>query len=57
MTRRDRRFAIQQFNRHLERFERLAASLEAGKPDRELADAFWDVDYVFAELDYRAFAR
>jgi 1,4-alpha-glucan branching enzyme len=57
MTRRDRRFAIQQFNRHLERFERLAASLEARQPDRELADAFWAVDYVFAELDYRAFAR
>jgi 1,4-alpha-glucan branching enzyme len=57
MTRRDRRFAIQQFNRHLERFERLAASLEKGQPDRELADAFWEVDYVFADMDYRAFAR
>lgn len=57
MTRRDRRFAIQQFNRHLERFERLAASLEAGQPDRELANAFWDVDYVFADVDYRAFAE
>lgn len=57
MTRRDRRFAIQQFNRHLERFERLAETLEAGQPDPQLAEAFWLVDRVFPDMDYRVFAQ
>ncbi len=57
MTRRDRRFAVQQFNRHLERFERLVESLEAGTPDAELAEAFWMVDRVFPDMDYRFFAK
>lgn len=57
MTRQDRRFAVQQFYRHLERFERLAASLEAGQPDRQLADAFWEVDKVFPDIDYQAFTK
>ena len=55
VTRSGRRFAIQQFYRHLERFDRLAASLEAGRPDRELAEAFWAVDAVFPDMDYRVF--
>ena len=57
LTRRDRRYAIQQFYRHLERFERLSASLEAGTPDAELAAAFWDVDNVFPDIDYHDFAN
>ncbi|MBZ0301186.1 MAG: DUF1957 domain-containing protein [Anaerolineae bacterium] len=55
MSRGDQRYAVQQFYRHLERFERLADSLERGEPDIELADAFWAVDKVFADIDYRAF--
>lgn len=55
-TRQDRQHAIQRFYRHLERFDRLAASLENGQPDRALADAFQVVDHVFSDVDYRFFA-
>lgn len=56
ISRRERRYAIQQFYRHQERFDRLAASIEAGEPDRTLADAFWAVDRIFSDIDYRVFA-
>jgi 1,4-alpha-glucan branching enzyme len=51
-----REYAIQRFNQHLERFEKLAAGLEGGKPDRALADELYEQDKVFADIDYRWFA-
>lgn len=50
-----REYAIQRFSQHLERFERLAASLEAGSPDVALADEYWELDKIFADIDYRWF--
>lgn len=48
-------YAVQRFTQHVERFERLAASLEAGQPDEAYAERLYQVDTVFAELDYRVF--
>jgi 1,4-alpha-glucan branching enzyme len=50
-----REYAIRRFTRHVERFEALAASLEAGRPDRHLADELYEVDKVFPGIDYRWF--
>ncbi len=50
-----REYAIRRFTRHVERFEALAASLESGTPDRQLADELYEVDKVFPEIDYRWF--
>jgi len=51
-----REYAIQRFSQHLERFGKLAKSLERGAPDAELADEFWELDKVFPDMDYRWFA-
>jgi 1,4-alpha-glucan branching enzyme len=51
-----REYAIQRFNQHLERFERLATSLEGQRPNRELADEYWERDKIFLDIDYRHFA-
>lgn len=51
-----REYAIQRFSQHVERFKRLADSLDAGKPDVAFADEMWELDKVFADLDYRWFA-
>lgn len=50
-----REYAIQRFSQHVERFERLAASLEARQPDMELAEEYWELDKVFPDIDYRWF--
>jgi 1,4-alpha-glucan branching enzyme len=50
-----REYAIQRFNQHLERFDKLATSLESSKPNRALADEYWQLDKVFADIDYRWF--
>ncbi len=50
-----REYAIQRFSQHVERFERLAASLEAGSPDVALAEEYWELDKVFPDIDYRWF--
>ncbi len=50
-----REYAIRRFTRHVERFEALAASLEAGSPDERLADELYEVDKVFPHIDYRWF--
>ena len=50
-----REYAIRRFTRHVERFEALAASLESGTPDRQLADELYEVDKVFPDIDYRWF--
>jgi 1,4-alpha-glucan branching enzyme len=51
-----REYAIRRFTRHVERFEALAASLEAGRPDRRLADELWEVDKVYPDIEYGWFA-
>jgi len=51
-----REYAIQRFNQHFERFEKLAAALEAGKPDRAYADELYEQDRLFPDIDYRWFA-
>ena len=50
-----REYSIQRFSQHLERFNKLAASLEAGSPDVDLADELWETDKVFPDIDYRWF--
>jgi 1,4-alpha-glucan branching enzyme len=50
-------YATERFNTHMERFEKLASSLENGKPDRALADELYEFDKVFADIDYRWFAE
>jgi 1,4-alpha-glucan branching enzyme len=50
-----REYAIQRFSQHLERFNKLAGSLEKGKPDRERADEYWELDKVFPDINYRWF--
>lgn len=50
-----REYAAQRFKTHLERFERLTASLQADAPDRSLADELFQLDNLFADIDYRDF--
>lgn len=52
-----REYAIQRFNQHLERFEKLADSLEQGNPRRDLADEYWELDKIFPDIDYRWFIK
>lgn len=52
-----REYAIQRFSQHLERFEKLAASLENGSPDREAAGEYWELDKVFPDIDYHWFGK
>jgi 1,4-alpha-glucan branching enzyme len=51
-----REYAIRRFSQHLERFEKLADSLDNGKPNRELAEEYWELDKVFPDIDYHWFA-
>jgi len=48
-----REYAIQRFTSHVERFESLTASVEAGRPDRALAEELWELDKVFTDVDVR----
>ncbi len=48
-----RAYAIERFTTHLERFEALCRSVEAGRPDEDLAEEYWELDRVFPDLDYR----
>lgn len=50
-----REYAIQRFSQHIERFEKLATSLERELPDRATAEEFWELDKVFPDIDYRWF--
>ncbi|TET50905.1 MAG: DUF1957 domain-containing protein, partial [Anaerolineales bacterium] len=49
-------YAVERFNSHVERFERLIGSAEGGRPDRALADELWELDKVFPDVDYRWWA-
>jgi 1,4-alpha-glucan branching enzyme len=51
-----REYSIQRFSQHVERFDKLAASLEKGRPDRALAEECWELDKVFPDIDYRWFS-
>lgn len=51
-----REYAIQRFSQHVERFTKLVASLEAGRPDVALAEELYELDKVFPDIDYRWFA-
>ena len=50
-------YALQRFNSHLERFQELIGSVEAGQPDRALADELWEKDKVFPDVEYRWWAE
>ncbi len=52
-----REYAIRRFSQHLERFDRLAESLEAGRPRRDLAEEYWELDKIFPDIDHRWFAE
>lgn len=52
-----REYAIRRFSQHIERFDRLAESLERGAPERGLAEEYWELDKVFPDIDYRWFAE
>ncbi len=51
-----RAYAIERFMAHLDRFEALCRSVEAGRPDEDLAEEYWELDQVFPDLDYRWWA-
>jgi 1,4-alpha-glucan branching enzyme len=50
-----REYAIQRFSQHLERFNKLIESLDAGSPNRALADEYYELDKVFPDIDYQWF--
>jgi 1,4-alpha-glucan branching enzyme len=55
-----RDYAIDRFENHADRFDRLAAIAESGTVNevaRELVGELWELDRVFPEIDYRVFAR
>lgn len=51
-----REYAIQRFSEHVERFNRLALSLEEGKPDVGFAVEMWERDKVFPNINYKWFS-
>lgn len=54
-TRQARNYATQRFNQHLERFSRLADSLEAGAPDEAYAAEMYELDRLFSDIDMASF--
>ncbi|MFZ4813561.1 MAG: glycoside hydrolase family 57 protein [Phototrophicaceae bacterium] len=50
-----REYAIQRFHQHLERFHRLADSLDQSTPNVALAAELWELDKIFPFIDYRWF--
>lgn len=50
-----REYAIQRFSQHLSRFTDLVSSLEAKRPDVNLAWELYELDKVFPNIDYRWF--
>ena len=51
-------YAIERFQSHLVRFDELADALEAGAGAAAVAraQALWELDKVFSDVDYRWFA-
>jgi 1,4-alpha-glucan branching enzyme len=55
-----REYAVERFETHVDRFDRLASSCEHGLPGpetRALAEELWELDKVFPTIDYRVFKR
>ncbi len=54
-----REYAIQRFSQHVERFNQLANKLESGNlaQARDFAEELYELDKVFADIDYRWFAN
>lgn len=50
-----REYAAQRFSQHVERFNRLADSLESGSPDAKFAAEIFALDNIFRDLDYTWF--
>ena len=50
-----RNYAIQRFSEHVDRFTRLADSLDAGEPDTSYAEELYELDKIFAEIDVQNF--
>lgn len=46
-------YAVQRFTQHLERFNHLCDSIEAGQPDYQMAAKYWELDHLFENIDYR----
>lgn len=51
-----REYAIQRFNQHYERFDKLAGGLETGKLDPAYANELFEQDHLFPDIDFRWFA-
>jgi len=52
-----REYSIRRFSQHIERFDKLAESLEKGQPNADLAYEYWELDKVFPDIDYRWFGE
>ncbi|MHB8576541.1 MAG: glycoside hydrolase family 57 protein [Dehalococcoidia bacterium] len=55
-----REYAVERFDKHVERFERLAAIAESGAVDgaaQALVAELWELDKIFPDIDYRVFVR
>lgn len=50
-----REYAIQRFSQHVDRFNRLAQSLDDGTPDVAYAQEMYELDKVFPQMDYTIF--
>ncbi|MBL8133131.1 MAG: DUF1957 domain-containing protein [Anaerolineae bacterium] len=50
-----RMFAMQRFAQHIEAFDYLAESLDAGEGDAHAAQEFFERDHIFADIDYTWF--
>lgn len=48
-------YAIQRFSQHMDRFNKLADSIDAQTPDRELAEELWERDKIFPDINYQWF--
>jgi 1,4-alpha-glucan branching enzyme len=48
-----REYAIQRFSQHVERFDKLASSLDAAMPDVTYAKELYNLDNIFPDIDYR----
>ncbi len=50
-----REYAIQRFTQHVERFNQLATSLENNAPKVGLAQEYFELDNIFADINYAIF--
>ena len=56
-TNQAREYASQRFHQHLERFNKLADSLDIKQANRALAEELWELDKVFPQIDYTWFQK